>query len=222
MQSSQWNRNLYAVIHLQEVRKLAETKGMNSRERLICIIYCGKQNHWRAVCMSQLPCLVLHSQISPQEEKSHDVLLFGQLSAQHSAFICLTATFHIKLFSNSGNTKKEKGEACAKCWLREVTVGTSPYATAAENKGYYTASFCMKPMCSAAQRQVFLLTLKGQTAGLLGLRVCITDYLLFKTLAGKMLSRTQQMSQKAAWSSSEKAHLSGNPTFLLWCLFSLT
>lgn len=111
---------------------------------------------------------------------------------------------------------------CAKCWLREVTVGTSPYATAAENKGYYTASFCMKPMCNAAQRRVFLLTLKGQTAGLLGLRVCITDYLLFKTLAGKMFSRTQQVPQKAAWSGSEKAHLSGNPTFLLWCLFSLT
>lgn len=43
MQSSHWNRNLYVLINLQEVRKLVETKGVNSREKLICIIYCGKQ-----------------------------------------------------------------------------------------------------------------------------------------------------------------------------------
>lgn len=35
-------------------------------------------------------------------------------------------------------------------------------------------------MCSAAQMQMFLFLLAGQTTGLLGLRACFMDYLIFK------------------------------------------
>lgn len=35
-------------------------------------------------------------------------------------------------------------------------------------------------MCNAAQMQMFLFILAGQTTGLLGLSVCLMDYLIFK------------------------------------------
>lgn len=109
------------------------------------------------------------------------ILLFRQLFSSVFTLHLSNSHFSHETVSNSGNTKKEKRQVCAKHLLDKATACTSPYATMAENKNYHTQGlFCIKPMCNAAQKQMFLFILAGQTTGLLGLRVCFMDYLIFK------------------------------------------
>ena len=60
--------------------------------------------------------------------------LFGSVFTLHLS----NSHFSHEADSNSGNTKKEKCQVCAKHWLDKATACTSPYATMAENKNYHT------------------------------------------------------------------------------------
>lgn len=86
---------------------------MDSRKKLIDFLCCS--NRWE----NQLNALPAHTAALPsllhlKEEKNTTFYCANSFLVQFSPFTCPTATFHIKFFSNSWNTR---GERQSLCWM---------------------------------------------------------------------------------------------------------